>query len=162
MYCLHPHISWGFASIHPSSTRAWLLLCGFERLCCDIVSLLMTLWYAWLLLLQPLRLLLQCRLHVDAWMVEPATLMKGACPSASEFMCHGHFYPSLSVIPHIFGIFQHTSGCFTSEVFLRLKIVIAFDHDSVQMSLWLCGQLLWDGKVEGCPSRNRYGRLLIS
>lgn len=48
--------------------------------------------YAWLLLLQPLRHPLQCPLHVDAWMVEPATLMKGVCPSASEFSCRCHLY----------------------------------------------------------------------
>lgn len=53
-----------FTFMTPLFTRAWLLLCG------HVTSVMLLLFadsvYAWLLLLQPLRQLSQCPLHVDA------------------------------------------------------------------------------------------------
>lgn len=53
-----------FTFMTPLFTRAWLLLCGFVT--CVMLSLFVDSVYAWLLLLQPLRQLSQCPLHVDA------------------------------------------------------------------------------------------------
>lgn len=49
-----------------SPTRAWLLLCVFSVVTVTICSVVFDSVYAWLLLPQPLRHLLQCPLHVDA------------------------------------------------------------------------------------------------
>ena len=116
-FCIHK------PPVHPClAAPAWF---------CDVCTIVGVVYcvFAWLLLLQPLSHLSQCPLHVDAWMVEPATLTKVVCPSASEFGCMCHLHqrsvdsPSvtssqylISVMFHCFVVRKWCSPWFSADV----------------------------------------------